>query len=190
MTHISYHRPDDEDELNEYIDVETDRCLGVIFFSDLRWDSHIDFVCRKASSHLYILRKMKRCVCVPKDDLMKIYFAYILNIMEYNSPVFVGLSKSNSDKLEKLRKRCHRIVCSFECHCSRFVPLETRRVNHALKIFRQMLKPDHLLNYLCLQFLPRSQKLSIPFSRTNRRLSSFIPRCSVFFNDNFSNDVI
>ena len=36
---------------------------------------------------------------------MKIYFAYILNIMEYNSQVFVGLTKSNNDRLKKITSK-------------------------------------------------------------------------------------
>ena len=161
------------------------RVLGVIFASNLRWDSHIDATCKKANRRLYIIRRLKRFSCISKKDLVKVYNAFILPILEYNSPLFIGVNKRNSDKIEKIRKRCHRIVCGCDCPCSLFPSLSERRLSRALVTFSAMLNPSHLLNSLCPNFLTHSRMrfVQIPFSRTERRLRSFIPKCSLLYNE-------
>ena len=50
---------------------DTHKCLGVQIDEKLSWDSHIDKICKKASSGIGAMRRMKPLV--PVDTLEKVY---------------------------------------------------------------------------------------------------------------------
>ena len=123
------------------------KILGITFQDNLKWDSHINSVCKSASQNIYILRKMKQLSNITKSDLLQIYKSHILSRLEYNAPVFVGLNGSNSEKLEKIRRRCRKIICGNECECDDFTELRLRRRFLSLKCFNNILfKEDHILH--------------------------------------------
>lgn len=155
--------------------------LGVTIRNDLKWDSHTENICKDASRYIYILKELKR-LGATKQELVKVFNATIRSKLEYNSPVFVGLSNKNSEMIEKIRKRCHRIICNFECTCDILPSLCSRRESLSLKTFKRMLCPSHLLFDLTPFFLPSMKRLSLPLTRTKRRSNSFIPYCSSMFN--------
>ena len=158
------------------------RLLGVIFQENLQWDMHIDYVMRSASKRVFILKEMKKIKSITKRDLIHVYFSQIRSIIEYNCPVFVGLNTRNNCKLNKLQRRCHRIICGKGCSCDLFPNLESRRDDLAMKVFHKMMQPAHQLNSLMPLFLPSGKRLSFPFCNTLRRKSSFIPMCTLRFN--------
>ena len=135
------------------------KILGVTYESNLSWDSHIDDVCKKANRRLYILRKMK--YKVSKEDLIKIYNAIILGTLEYASPLFVGMKLKLKQKIERVRKRCHRIICRHECKCDLLPEIQQRR-KHSLKIFKEMTESSHILHHLLPPMLPRTLHFSMP----------------------------
>ena len=97
------------------------KILGVIYDCDLTWAAHIDAVVRKARQKIFLLSKLRNDIS--KKDLIKIYSAFILTSLEYCSALFVGLNNQLSERLEKIRRKCHRIVCGSECSCGCFTPL-------------------------------------------------------------------
>ena len=54
--------------------------LGVVISSDLKWNSHIDYVYKKAAKRLYGLRLLKRN-SLPADVLLSLYCTYIRPIV-------------------------------------------------------------------------------------------------------------
>jgi len=156
------------------------KILGITYDEDLSWNTHTNTICKKAGQRLYILRKMK--MLVEKTDLLKIYHAIILGVVEFNNPVYVGINLKNAQKLEKIRKRCHRIICNKECKCNLLESISTRRRIQALNAFKKMMNSDHILHNLIPTLLPRSKHLAMPSCRTNRRLNSFIPCCTALYN--------
>ena len=66
--------------------------LGVIFDESLKWDLHTNFSAKKASQRIHVLRILKKIPAVTKKDLIQVYRNYIQSIMEYNSPLMVGMS--------------------------------------------------------------------------------------------------
>lgn len=156
------------------------KILGVIYNSKLSWTSHISFIAKKAKRQLYILRKLKPHM--KKATLITIYSSVILSALEYCCPLYIGLDSGNARKIEAIRKQCHRIICGKDCDCNQFEELSQRRQRQALLFFGKMLAPNNPLHHLYPRTLPSSGHLALPFCRTDRRLSSFIPQCTILHN--------
>lgn len=157
------------------------KILGVTLQNDLKWNVHVDIISKAASRRIYLLKVLKR-LPVQREELIHIYMSHIQSLLEYNSPLFTGMSRQNATTLEKIRKRCHRIICGFECSCDILRSLELRREEKALTFFKQMLKEDHIIHHLCPHIHSHSKHVIIPFSRTERRAKSFVPFCSYRYN--------
>lgn len=159
---------------------KTLKILGVIYDENLSWNAQIQCMTKKANQKCFLLRNLKSLLT--KDELVQIYHAFILSNLEFCSGLLVGVTKQESEQLEKVRRRCHRIICGPNCNCDSFTPLFIRRYHHALKIFKSMFKSDHILHDLKPPTLRHSSKLVVPHIRTSRRHSSFIPYCTSLFN--------
>ena len=96
---------------------------------------------------LNLLKILKRIPAISKDELLIVYKAMIRSILEYNSPLFVGATQNQAILLEKVQKRCHKIIGGSNCHSSCFVPLTERRLHQAMKIFKASLKNTHATLY-------------------------------------------
>ena len=156
------------------------KILGIVFNQSLNWNDHVLEVTKSASRRIHVLRKLKQIDSVTKQDLLIIYENSILCILEYNSPLFVAMSEKNKQMFEKIRKRCHRIICGLNCDCSDFPELSERRMDRAMKVFNQMQSPEHILNKLIPHKLPRTQHFFIEFLRSERVLDRsylFVARC-------------
>jgi len=157
--------------------------LGVIFEDSLKWDLHVNTVSKKASQRIHVLRMLKKIPSSTRNDLVQVYRNYIQSIMEYNSPLFVGLNKKNNAMLERINKRCHRIICGLDCNCDSFPPMSERRLKQATKFFNKIMSPENISHHLVPHRLPRTH-LFIEYIRTDRRAKSFIPFCSLLHNTN------
>ena len=89
------------------------KLLGVVFDSKCGWSSHTDHTVKRASRNLFLVRMLKQNLS--PESLMTVYFSIVRSILEYCSPLFVGLDKSSSDKLERVQRRFHRILCGKNC---------------------------------------------------------------------------
>jgi hypothetical protein len=157
------------------------KLLGVTYQESLSFDIHVDCILKKASQRLYILRKLKPLLC--KDDLLQLYHAFVLSCVEYCNPLLVGLNERNSDKIEKIRRKSHRIICGSECILDCLTPLKTRRMEQAKKTFLKMEQKDHILHDLFPERMRKTGRLRVPVIRSTRRLHSFLPYCTCLFNN-------
>ena len=158
------------------------KMLGTIFQNDLKWNEHVNYICKAASQRIYLLKRIKQIKEITKDDLIQIYSAYVLGILEYNSPLFVALNQMNSNKLERIRQRCHRIVCGIGCQCDAFDLLSKRREERALKFFEALQNPASILHHLFPNVMQRSLHVRLPHCNSDRRKNSFLPYCSELYN--------
>ena len=161
------------------------KILGVLFQDNLLWDNHVDSVCKTASQRIYLLKQMKKMENITHQDLVQVYSSCIRSILEFNCPLFVGMNRKNKRKLELVHNRCHRIICGIDCRCEALGSLEKRRESIEMKTFVNMLDPKHLIHGITPNFLPSSKRLNVPFSATQRRLSSFVPNCTLLYNQIF-----
>ena len=155
--------------------------LGVIFSDSCRWDEHIEYICKSASRRVYALRRLKAAgFC--KADLIRVFGAFIRSIVEYNSPLFVGLNVKNNIRIEKLQRLCHRIICGNECSGMCLGELKARRLRRACRVFSDMLHRDSILHHLVPRRLHYSGHLESCLSQSQRRSRTFIPFCTTFHN--------
>ena len=97
-------------QLNDTIlkDVETNPYLGLNISNDLKWSSHINGVCKKASATLGFLRRnLQHC---PKETRQTAYLALVRPLLEYGSTIWGPYNQGDVDKLERIQRRAARFI--------------------------------------------------------------------------------
>ncbi len=89
--------------------ISTFKLLGVTISSDLSLDSHIRYMLTKAQPRIHYLSVAKRAG-LHFDVLKQIHLTFICPVRDYASPVWWGLTKGLSEELERVQKRCCRII--------------------------------------------------------------------------------
>ena len=76
------------------------KLLGVIIDNSLSFKAYVKEICGKVNimESIIILRRIRKFI--PLDIMVKLYKAFILPHFIYASPLFIGLSKGLSAKLE------------------------------------------------------------------------------------------
>ena len=126
------------------------RLVGVIVSQDLRWFQNTKYICDKARSKLWILRRMK-VLELNQFQLFDVYIKEIRSILEMAVPVWhPGLTKLQSREIENIQKISFKIILqhrykSYELACNTFntVTLEERRTQLCYRFARKNLKSDH-----------------------------------------------
>jgi len=155
--------------------VKSLKLLGVTLTSDMKWNQHIDNILTKASKRVFILRNLRRAGC-PSNLTTRAYCAFIRSIILYAFPCFCNASSYLLLKLERLEKRCFRIISSdFQMR-----PLRDISNSICAKLFQEVLSCDaHPLRELFTpnedsRILRHSKTLKAPFAKTKRFGSSFV----------------
>ena len=90
--------------------VKHTKVLGVIIFSYLTWNEHVDYIISKASKRLYMMYQLKRAG-VHQDDLVRIYVSVIRPILEYACPAWsTNIPQYLSDNIELVQKRALKSI--------------------------------------------------------------------------------
>ena len=90
--------------------VSSAKLLGVVVSDNLKWNAHVESICKKAATRLYFLKQLKRAKVPPKDMLL-FYTTCIRPVLEYACPVFHNsLPQYLSNEMESLQKRSLRII--------------------------------------------------------------------------------
>jgi Domain of unknown function (DUF1891) len=80
------------------------KLLGVLIDTNLKWDSHVDSICSKASSRLHFLTQLKRNGATAKD-LLHFYETVIRSVFEYACPAWhSSLTVEQSYRIEAVQK--------------------------------------------------------------------------------------
>ena len=111
--------------------VDSLKVLGVFFNSRATWSLHFDNIVKLASRRFYALRLLRPCLS--KKDMITVYNAILPSILEYCAPLFLGLTAADSNRLEKLQKRFHRMLYGDLCRSSCLTPLSDRRFTLAYR---------------------------------------------------------
>ena len=116
-------------------EVTTFKLLGVNIDNDLKFSSHVQFICSKANSRLHFLKHLKRNF-VDIDDLLHFYLTIVRPVLEYACPAWhCSLTLEQSHKIESIQKRALSIIFGFSvfehysqiCSSNEIETLESRR---------------------------------------------------------------
>ncbi|KAK3543804.1 hypothetical protein QTP70_028098, partial [Hemibagrus guttatus] len=90
--------------------VESFRFLGTTISQDLKWDTHIDAIIKKAQQRLYFLRQLRK-FNLPKELLTQFYSAVIESVLCTSITVWFGsATKSDIKSLQRTVRTAERII--------------------------------------------------------------------------------
>ncbi|PFX27209.1 RNA-directed DNA polymerase from mobile element jockey [Stylophora pistillata] len=166
--------------------VSSARLLGVIVSDNLRWNAHVESICKKAAKRLYFLKQLKRAK-VPSEDMLLFYTTCIRPVLEYACPVFHhSLPQYLSNEMERLQKRALRMIQPDLSYAEVLVApdiasLYERREILCDALFDQIVRDEnHKLHDLLpprnkSTYRTRSQRyFKLPICKTNRFKNTFI----------------
>ena len=126
------------------------KLVGVIVTQDLKWSQNTEYICKKARTKLWILRRMKNME-LDIFQLFDIYSKEIRSILEMSVPVWhSGITKQQSGDIERVQKLAFKIILqeryqNYELACETFATetLENRRTKLCYRFAVKNLKSDH-----------------------------------------------
>ena len=121
------------------------KSLGLIIDDRLSWSNHIRELCRKISSAISALKRIRSLIS--QSTAAQIYNVLIQPHFEYCAPVWDGLISYLCEKLQKLQSRVARVILLANCEVSSNLLLETlkwdqlslkRRKQKAIMMFKSL----------------------------------------------------
>ncbi len=86
------------------------RILGTTISQDLKWDTHIDSIVKKAQQRMYFLRQLKK-FNLPQAHMTQFYSAVIESVLCSSITVWLGsASKSDIRRLQRTVRTAERII--------------------------------------------------------------------------------
>ncbi|KAK3564663.1 hypothetical protein QTP86_024528, partial [Hemibagrus guttatus] len=142
--------------------VESFRFLGTTISQDLKWDTHIDSIVKKAQQRLYFLRQLRK-FNLPQELLIQFYSAVIESVLCTSITVWFGsATKSDIRRLQTTVRTAERIIGA---PLPTLQELYTSRVRkRAQKITLDPSHPGHLL----FDLLPSGRRYRAATTRTAR----------------------
>ena len=163
------------------------KVLGVTIQSDLKWNSHITNIIKKANKRLYLLRLCKRAG-VRQNELLCIYTSLIRSLLEYCAVVWhPALPSYLHNDIEQVQKRAIKLIypsCDYDSALAsaKLDSLFTRREEQCRKLFNDMKLSSHKL-HSSLPCVPdrtynfRHQRIPHVMCRTSRYSKTFVSYC-------------
>ena len=166
------------------------KTLGVIIDQHLSWKNNTNYICKKITSGISALRRLKDFV--DKDSLLSVYNSTVRPYFDYCCEVWDGFGETQSKRLQKLQNRSARIITnmsndvdhSIALHALNWEPLKVQRKRANSKMMFKILNnmgPKCLSNLFTFRsdvsdydLRDTSLKLSLPKPRTNSMKKSFL----------------
>ncbi|CAB4021160.1 Hypothetical predicted protein [Paramuricea clavata] len=160
--------------------VNSFKLLGVWVQNDLKWNTHVCKITKRANKLLFLLRECRKSFLPPEIGLLT-YTSKIRPILEYASPVWGGIPKYLEAEIERVQQRSLRIL-GFEKDT--LPTLKERRDKATCNGLKRIVEVQ---KNPCNRFLSgnknhtyelRRTRDSTPrqLSKTHRHSTSFIPR--------------
>ena len=129
------------------------KILGVFMDSDLKWNSHVEYIFKKACKKLYSLRVLRRAG-VNHTNILKVYLTTVIPVLEYAVPVWQSIPGYLSDVIETVQKRALKIIFpeaetyTEALQLAQLTTLADRREYLCFKYMGEMKQSDHPLVHL------------------------------------------
>lgn len=162
-------------EVNLSIERATNvKLLGMHINHRLNWSTHVDYLRRTCGRRLHLLRRLRSLV--PQNDLLRIYQAIIRSLLEYASPLFIGVNKKHTKILQLMQKRALRIISAGKDEAYTADSLHDRRTQLSLRLWRAIERDEaHILRPILPGKFSRSGHYVLPSYRTNTYGDTFFP---------------
>ena len=95
----------DNDQINR--DIKS-KSLGLTIDESLTWKCHIDDITKQVSSGIGALKRMRDFIS--EETAIQVYKSLVEPYFSYCAPVWDGLGKKLSEKLQKLQNRAARVI--------------------------------------------------------------------------------
>ena len=129
------------------------KLLGIVVSDDLKWSLHVEFMCKKASAKIWLLRRMK-ILNIEVEILVDFYLKEIRSILEFGVACWNnGLTIKQSYQIERIQKICVNVIlCDTEweipykigCTLLGVEPLYLRRKELCIRFIQKCsLNPMH-----------------------------------------------
>ena len=90
--------------------VEKFRLLGLIFQTNLSWQSNTDNICKNGYSRIWMLRRLKN-LGASQADMLDVYFKQIRCVLEFGVAVWTpGLTKGEATQIERVQKCALHVI--------------------------------------------------------------------------------
>jgi hypothetical protein len=83
------------------------KSLGLTIDENLTWKYHVDNITKKVSSGIGALKRMRDFIT--SETAIRVYRSLVEPYFSYCAPVWDGLGKKKSEKLQKLQNRAARV---------------------------------------------------------------------------------
>ena len=122
-------------------EIKENKFLGVILDNDLKWNSHIQYISKKISKSVSILKMLK--FTFPSNVLKSIYFSLIYPYYIYCNLVWGSAVSTHTDILVKLQKKAVRSIS------------KVGYLDHTGPLFNNLkiLQVGEIYNYNCAKFI-------------------------------------
>ena len=88
----------------------TQKFLGVFIDNKLSFNKHVDFLVKKCSSRLFLMRKLKN-IGLDELGLLTFYLTNIGSILAYAAPAWFSLlGDQNCERLEKVQRAALKVI--------------------------------------------------------------------------------
>ena len=143
--------------------VRSYKLLGLWFDDDLKWKTNTEYITKKGSKRLYLLKILKSYKA-PKDALnalKRFYIAVVRSAVEYGAQVWNGnLTKEQVKDIERIQKRAMKIICPELDYHQALVELNIksladRRDTLCIQLIKDMSNPEHKLHHLLPKKSPK-----------------------------------
>ena len=154
---------------NEPIErVNVFKLLGVSVQNNLKWNAHVEEITRKANKRLFHLRECRKSK-LPVEVGIITYQSKMRPILEYASPVWVGLPNYLRDEIERVQSRSLRILGLEKVYLK---PLYERREEATSRVVDSILNDP---NHPCCSALPKliNNRYNLKNVDRNRKISFF-----------------
>ncbi len=152
--------------------VESFRFLGTTISQDLKWDTHMDSIVRKAQQRLYFLCQLRK-LNLQQELLIQFYTAIIESVL--CTSITVWFSSATKSDLRRLRT-AERIIGT---------TLPTLQELYSSRVSKRAgkitLDPSHPAHSL-FELLPSGQRYRALSTRTTRHRNSFFPQAIHLMN--------
>ena len=130
-------------QINE---IKETKFLGVILDNGLKWNSHIEYISKKISKSVSILKMLK--FTFPSNVLKNIYFSLIYPYYTYCNLVWGSADSTHIDILIKLQKKAVRSIS------------KVGYLDHTGPLFNnlKLLEVHEIYNYNCAKFMYQCDK--------------------------------